>query len=398
MKVRSLALGAGLVGSLAAQGPDSGFGWVGLRGGSLALDPQDHTKAAGFLGGQAGMVFDQQRYGWSLEGLSSHSKSDLVPMLKTSHSELSATLLTGLAGDALGRFWPYFGVGLGSVTVAQTAASTQRLEVGKGTAFHASLGWLHRPGLHVIWGMEGRYLMAFTNKDRKDLQASLLVGVTWGGLSSASRREPTPPAPEVKLTPPPAPVVQPVAPPPVMVDAPVPVPLPVSASAAKPEIAATSVPIAPVREAETALPPPPPPLPGLTSVTAAPVSPVVEDRKGASSLHERLDALRKGDMGRALELGRQRMRAIPAGHWTLRLEIANLPGTLANAVRAFPGANPDLFIAPIQLKGGKTAYQLFLGDYATKGEAEKTAMAVPAFFLEGGQRPKPFLGAAIPAR
>jgi septal ring-binding cell division protein DamX len=89
---------------------------------------------------------------------------------------------------------------------------------------------------------------------------------------------------------------------------------------------------------------------------------------------------------------------MPARRWTIRLEIANLPATLKNAVVAFPGRKPDLFIAPIKLRGGKTAYQLFLGDYATKAEAEQAARSVPAVFLEGGSRPKPFLIGEIPSQ
>jgi hypothetical protein len=100
-------------------------------------------------------------------------------------------------------------------------------------------------------------------------------------------------------------------------------------------------------------------------------------------------------MPKSLELGRRRIEAIPAGRWTIRLEIADLPSTLGHAVAAFPAGQPDLFIAPIKLRGGKTSYQLFLGEYATKAEAERAAKTVPAFFLEGGQRPKPFLAAGI---
>jgi septal ring-binding cell division protein DamX len=115
---------------------------------------------------------------------------------------------------------------------------------------------------------------------------------------------------------------------------------------------------------------------------------------GAAKL-ERLDALILGDIPKSLELGRRRIEAIPEGHWTIRLEIADLPSTLGHAVAAFPSGEPDLFIAPIKLQGGKTSYQLFLGEYATKAEAERAARGVPAFFLEGGQRPKPFLVSGI---
>ncbi|MFZ1377711.1 MAG: SPOR domain-containing protein, partial [Geothrix sp.] len=136
--------------------------------------------------------------------------------------------------------------------------------------------------------------------------------------------------------------------------------------------------------------PPPAPRP-------APATPAAPKPSG-SEVTRRLDALRLGDMPKALELGKKHIDSLSAQRWTIRLLIANLPSTLKNAVVAFPGKEPDLFIAPIKLKGGKTAYQLFLGDYASKAEAERAAKAVPAFFLEGGQRPKPYPISGIPAQ
>lgn len=145
------------------------------------------------------------------------------------------------------------------------------------------------------------------------------------------------------------------------------------------------------------------PAPPSVVVAPPPVSrPVVPvpaaPKPSGSEVTRRLDALRLGDMAKALELGKAHISSLPGQRWTIRLEIANLPSTLKNAVAAFPGQEPDLFIAPIKLKGGKTAYQLFLGDYATKSDAERAAKAVPAFFLEGGQRPRPYQINAIPAQ
>ena len=133
----------------------------------------------------------------------------------------------------------------------------------------------------------------------------------------------------------------------------------------------------------------------------APVIPVAAPANpapSASTAAERVKALRRGDIPRALELSRKHIEGIPARRWTIRLEVANLTFTLKNAAGAFPDAKPELFIAPIQLRGGKTANQLFLGDYASKDEAERAAKAVPAYFLKGKQRPIPFLVSDIPAR
>ena len=390
MRIWQMVLCTAFAATLTGQETGSGFGWVGLRAGTLAFDPQDHLKNGTFLGGQAGLVFGQQRYGFSVEGLTSKPEGEFVPSVTYKHSESSITLLSGLAGDSLGSLWPYFGLGLGRTSVAQLSATMASLDTLQATAFHASLGFLHRPGLHLIWGAEGRYLVTFTNKDRKDFQASLMAGFTWGGGPAARRSTAESPAPEVKVSPPPAPapVVEaaPPTPPPPVPPPPVPVP-----------VVAAPPPPAPVVEAP--LPPPPPPPPVLAPIPPT-ASPAVEAQSGkeGSPLAQRLEALRQGDMAKALELGRKHIEAIPTRHWTIRLEIANLPSTLANAVKAFPSGEPDLFIAPIKLKGGRTAYQLFLGDYPTKAEAERAATSVPSFFLEGRQRPKPFLVKEIPAQ
>lgn len=387
MRFRHVAMCTAIAASLAAQDHEPGFGWIGFRAGTLSFDPQEHLKAASHVGGQGGLVFNEQRYGFSLEALSSHPLSQSDPAIKLAHNEVSATFLSGLAGDALGRFWPYLGLGLGSVTVALNTPTMTTAETQKATALHASLGFMHRPGAGLIWGAEGRYIVTFTSKDRKDLQASAMLGFTWGGPGAARKVVP-PPAPAPVPPPPPAPVVE-TAPPPPAPAAHVPPPV-VEAPAPAPARA---------REPEAVLPPPPLPPAVLAPIPAmAKVAEEVVVVSAGSSVEERLDALRRGDMPKALDLGRKRIQAIPARHWTIRLEIANLPATLVNAVKAFPTGKPDLFIAPIKLKGGKISYQLFLGDYPSLAEAERAAKSVPAFFLEGGQRPKPFLGTGIPAQ
>jgi hypothetical protein len=169
------------------------------------------------------------------------------------------------------------------------------------------------------------------------------------------------------------------------------------------DVAPAPVVAVPVTEPAPPPPPPPPPPPLI-------VVPLAEEKKAAepapsvvapseptgSALTRRLDALLLGDLALALELSRQRIQASSPQHWTIRLEIADLPSTLKTAVTAFPSGKPDLFIAPIKMKGGKTSNQVFLGEYASKIEAEQAAKKVPGVFLEGGQRPKPFQMSAIP--
>lgn len=412
MRIWRVALCTVIATSLHAQEEAPGFKWIGVRAGSTSFDPKEYLKAATSVGVQGGLLFDQQRYGLSLEAFSSQPVSSLPLNKKLTYHQYSLSLLSGLRGDSPGAFWPYVGLGLGSSSVAKVHVATQAVETNTATSAHASFGLLHRPFQHVIWGVEGRYLVTFSNPGMNAFQGSALVGFSWGGpkavrpadrtLSPTSSVAQAPPSPsplpvvETVPAPPPAPVVKPVemapppaappvvAPPPPVVVAPL--PSPTSAPAPAPAPAPTA-------------PPPPPAVaapPRTAPVAASPAPITVHPATSDASLTERLDALLLGDMAKAVELGRKRLEAIPARRWTIRLEIANLPSTLKNAVVAFSGRKPDLFIAPIKLRGGKTAYQLFLGDYASKAEAERAAKAVPAVFLEDGQRPKPFLVADIP--
>jgi len=406
MRTRQLILWTALTASLAAQEGVPGYKWVGLQAGSLSPDTQTNLKASPFFGLQGGLLFDEKRYGLSFQALVASPKSDLAPGKSLSQSEVSATLLTGLSGDAASRFWPYLGLGLGAVSIPQIDTVTKLQKTLKAGTAHLSLGFHHRPGLGLLWGAEGRYVFTFANADLKEMQGAVMVGFTWGARRSATPR-PEPVATKAK----PAPVVAPPPPPvPLPVVSTVPEPRPLASPAASPAPA-------PSKPAAAAIPPPVPrPLPSATPApVAAPPAPVTivvatppaprpapaspaAPKPSGSEVTRRLDALRLSDMPKALELGKKHIDSLSSQRWTIRLLIANLPSTLKNAVVAFPGKEPDLFIAPIKLKGGKTAYQLFLGDYATKAEAERAAKAVPAFFLEGGQRPKPYPISGIPAQ
>lgn len=396
MQIRHVAAWTLLAVSLAAQETTAGFKWLGLRGGSMSFDPQERVTTAPLLGGQGGMVFDQQRYGLSLEGYSSQPESGLVKGRKLNHSLVSVTLMSGLSGNSSSRFWPYFGLGLGSTTVAKSDPSTLVISTGAATEAHASFGFVHRPLRGLIWGAEGRYVVTFSNPGLSAFQGTALLGLAWGGSQTARRSEaqpPPPPAPPAVEAPSPRPLpvvdtAPPPPPPPPQRPAPAPAPKPVPAPVPKP----------PILVVEATPPPPsttpvPAPTPGAVKPTA-----IAKPEEAGSTLTERLDALRREDVAKALVLGKKRIQAIPAQYWTLRLEVANLPSTLKGAVGAFPAGEPDLFIAPIQLRGGKTAYQLFLGEYPTRAAAERAARAVPAFFLEGGNRPKPLLVKDIPSK
>lgn len=390
MQIWHLATWTALAAGLTAQESAPGFKWVGVRAGSMSFDPQEYVKAAPILGGQAGMVFDGQRYGLSLEVLSSRPESSLVLNKKVNHSLVSATWMSGLSADASSRFWPYFGVGLGGATVVKIAHPTKTITSSMSPEAHASLGFLHRPLRGLIWGAEGRYLVTFSNPGMNEYHGSVLLGLSWGGYRAVRRSEaPSPPPPILVPVPapppPPVPVVEVAPPPPPPVAQPRPSQKPIFVvEAAPPPAPPAVIPAPPV-------PAPPPPAP-----VSAPLP--ITSNQTDSTRSERLDALRREDISRVLELGRRRLQAIPISHWTVRLEVANLTSTLKSAVGAFPTGEPDLFVAPIQLQGGKTAYQLFLGEYPTKAAAERAAKVVPPFFLEGGNRPKAVPIAGIPLK
>ena len=405
MQIRQTALWITLAVNLTAQDGEPGYKWLGFQAGTTSFDTQTNLKASPAFGVQGGWLFEQRRYGLRFEGLLSHPKSDLLPGRNLNHTEFSAALLSGLSGDAASRFWPYVGLGLGAISVPKVDPATLDLSTVKAATAHASLGFLHRPVASFIWGVEGRYLFTFANSDLKEIQATAMVGFSWGSPSASRRSEPDPAPAETKTPPPPAePIIVVTVPPPPVVPAPAPVPMASPAAVPVPMASAPpQPPPPPVVSAPAPIvvqPPAPAPAPVAPAPVPAPVPAPSPAPRGTSDSERtrRLDALRLGDMPKALDLGRKRIEAIPANHWTIRLEIASLPATLKNAVVAFPKGEPDLFIAPIKLKGGKTAYQLFLGDYPSKAEAERAAKTVPAFFLEGGQRPKPYLGAGIPTQ
>lgn len=400
-------LSLGLAAHLGAQEVPAGFKWAGLQVGTLSGDFREHLDPALGLGGQLGWVLDSGRYGFSLEGQRSSPKSDLFPGLTFHHTEASATFLSGLSGDGSSRFWPHLGLGVGALRYPQLDASTHTAKSHTAATVHAAIGLLHRPRGPFIWGVEGRYLVALTKRDLSETRLSLMAGFTWGGSAPATSAVATAPAPASPSAPPSVPTPAPaVVPAPVPAPAPAPVPAPEAAAptpAPAPVLRPVPPPspapavVAPVPAPSVSAPPVPVAAPVPQAVPPAPApapAPANED----AAREARLEALRRGQMDRALELGRARLRAIPAGHWTLRLEIANLPGTLRTAVEAYGAVRPDLFIAPIRLRNGATAYQLFLGDYPTRAAAERAAQAVPAAFREGGQRPLPLLATQIPTQ
>jgi hypothetical protein len=113
-------------------------------------------------------------------------------------------------------------------------------------------------------------------------------------------------------------------------------------------------------------------------------------REIGTSVGERVEALRKGDIDLAVRQGKRLVKDLPKGHWTLRLEIACESGTLRRAVDLFADPKPDLWVLPLALRNGRGCFQVFHGHYPSQALAEQTIRKLPAAFRAEGNRPKPF--------
>ena len=122
MRFRHLALWTALASCLVAQGTDQGFGWLGIRAGSLTLDPQDHAKAGTFTGGQLGMVFGGVGFGTALTG------AFCLLFLNLSWSADQAWIATGVIGLVLALLcWPGYREATQTRALPKADASPLRL-------------------------------------------------------------------------------------------------------------------------------------------------------------------------------------------------------------------------------------------------------------------------------
>ena len=115
-----------------------------------------------------------------------------------------------------------------------------------------------------------------------------------------------------------------------------------------------------------------------------------------ASIPERLEALRKGDLVKAVAQGAQRVKDAPSGHFVLRLEIACQGDTIRRVSELFKDGKPDLFILPMKLRDGRTCYQVLYGNFPGKDAAEKEMKHLPPAFQGERNRPKLFKFSEIP--
>jgi len=109
-----------------------------------------------------------------------------------------------------------------------------------------------------------------------------------------------------------------------------------------------------------------------------------------TTVGDRIEALRKGDIALAVRQGEKLAKELPRNSWTLRLEIACQQETLRRALDLFTEPKPDLWVLPLSLRDGRGCYQLFYGHFPNQAAAEKTVRKLPAAFRADRNRPKPF--------
>ena len=124
--------------------------------------------------------------------------------------------------------------------------------------------------------------------------------------------------------------------------------------------------------------------------------PKPEAKAVSATLAERLDALRTGDLDKAVAQGAAHVKEAPAQHWALRLEIACQGETIRRVSELFKDQKPDLFLLPMTLRDGRGCYQVLYGNFPTKEAAEKESKKLPPAFMADRNRPRAFRFAEIP--
>ncbi|WP_257309271.1 DUF4388 domain-containing protein [Geothrix fuzhouensis] len=180
-----------------------------------------------------------------------------------------------------------------------------------------------------------------------------------------------------------------------------PAPLAAQSPAPNPEPPASATPAPP--PARTATPttptPEPAPVPAATDTQGPlPAKPKPTPKPSAvPSKAERLKAIRDGNWKLSLTQGAAH-RLTLQGKWSLRLEIACQGETIQHAAGLLKGQDPDLFLLPMTMRGGRRCYQVFLGGYESETAALAAAKRLPPAFHTQGNRPMPFRVDQIPSR
>ena len=128
----------------------------------------------------------------------------------------------------------------------------------------------------------------------------------------------------------------------------------------------------------TAPPTPPPTPPPTSTVPAKPASAL----GGLPAARQLLDRRDFASAARGFEAN---LRSSPEARFSVQLLVACSDDTVDKAVAQ--AGSPDLFILPVNYKG-RSCYRMCWGLYDTEARANAATSAIPAYFREGGARPR----------
>ncbi len=168
---------------------------------------------------------------------------------------------------------------------------------------------------------------------------------------------------------------------------------------ARPSAAISAAPATPAAPASVA---PTPATPASVAPVATPVAtPVPTPPPSAAppsappaggSLAEARAALRSGAVARAGQLFATALRSSPRGSQTVQLMVACSDESVGKAQAAV--ASDLLFVVPVTFNG-RACQRLCWGVYDSPARAQAALASLPAYFREGGARPKPIALAEI---
>ncbi len=167
------------------------------------------------------------------------------------------------------------------------------------------------------------------------------------------------------------------------------------ASPSQPPVPAESIPAPEVQSAQGPTPEPSKPMKSLPAPVATP-SAAAPKVMTAPILPASTSG--EGDMGKTYAQGKAHKTTLPRSTWTLRLEIACQKETVQNAAKLLDNAGIQHYSLPIKMKDGKICTQIFSGSYKSREEAEAHVKSLPAIFLSGGNKPRPFQVSEIPEK
>jgi septal ring-binding cell division protein DamX len=143
----------------------------------------------------------------------------------------------------------------------------------------------------------------------------------------------------------------------------------------------------PAASASVRVPPPEAATPPRREATApAPTTAPAAPQTHGTSAADAHALLARGSLPEAAHAFATSIAAGPRNRFSLQLLTACSPETVQKAAVGAAG-RPDLFILPVSLQG-RSCYRVCWGSYETRQAAEAGTASVPAYFRQGGVRPR----------